>query len=241
MVLFSFDFEDNPPCQIHKRVPCHRTRSLSRALRALFLLEIVFVYFECNLSSYKRNPKQLHPAIGLKYCGLRLGNENSITQLHVHITKSRTYFKHLPESMHCCAPVRIDAAYLAILDYLRPAHGHFDLCTCGVSEYWTEVWHAGSGASWETARLTKGSSDRWNLNLKLMRRVWWPAVLSLLMKAEGNRSAHGPNRCSLICFPNTCYGVGALMTLKQAERGNHFYLSVREISVKANGFVLKGI
>lgn len=32
-------------------------------------------------------------------------------------------------------------------------------------------------------------------------------MLSLLMKAEGNRSGYGPNRCSecsLICVPNAC-------------------------------------
>lgn len=136
---------------------------------------------------------------------------------------------------------------MAILDYLRPEHDRFNLCTCSVSEfeYRTEEWHTGSGASRETARLRKGSSDRWNLNLKLMRRVWWLAVLSLLMKAEGNRSAPGPNRCSLICFPNACFGVGTLMTFKETllvtERGNHFYLSIEEIREKLNGFVLKGI
>lgn len=74
---------------------------------------------------------------------------------------------------------------------------------------------SGSEASRKTARLRKGSSDRWNLNLKLMRRVSWSAMLSLLMKAEGNRSRHGPNRCSLIRVPSACYAADTLMTFKE--------------------------
>lgn len=84
---------------------------------------------------------------------------------------------------------------------------HYAPAVASESEYWTKEQQNGRGATKKTARLRKGSSDRWNLNLKLMRRVLWLAVLSLLMKAEGNRSGHGPNRCSeysLICAPTAC-------------------------------------
>lgn len=143
----------------------------------------------------------------------------------------------------------VHAGYLALHDYLKPGCGHFNLLHLQWSLSLSTGQRNGNGgsrASRKTARLRKGSSDRWNLNLKLMRRVWWPAVLSLLMKAEGNRSVHGPNRCSLIRAPNACYGAGTLMTFKETvlvtEGGrlqNNFYLSVGEIKEKLNGFVLK--
>ncbi|GAA6085508.1 uncharacterized [Tachysurus ichikawai] len=95
---------------------------------------------------------------------------------------------------------------------------HYAPALASESEYWTEERQGGSGATRKTARLQRGSSDRWNLNLKLMRRVLWLAVLSLLMKAEGNRSGHGSSRCSeysLICASSACYGAGTLMTFKE--------------------------
>lgn len=163
--------------------------------------------------------------------------------------------RHFPESIHPLlypsgGYIQVLWQFLTIWSQDMATSTQYAHAVVPESEYRTEEWHRGSRGSRETARLRKVSSDRWNLNLKLMSRVLWLAMLSLLMKAEGNRSGHGPNRCSecsLIHVLSASYGASTLMTFKGQfwwwKEENYRIVFACQLArwEKLNRFLLKGI